>query len=35
MDMKAWRGTNIDSEYMLAVIKLRYRISQARNTTPQ
>jgi hypothetical protein len=34
-DVKARRGANIDSDHMLVVIKLRYRISRASNTTPQ
>jgi hypothetical protein len=35
IDVKAWRGANIDSDHILVVIKLRYRISRASNTTPQ
>jgi hypothetical protein len=35
IDVKARRGANIDSDHMLEVIKLMYRISRASNTTPQ
>jgi hypothetical protein len=35
IDVKAQRGANIDSDYMHVVIKLRYRIIRASNTTPQ
>jgi hypothetical protein len=35
IDAKARRGANIDSDHMLVVIKLRYRISRANNTTPE
>jgi hypothetical protein len=35
IDVKVRRSANIDSDHMLVVIKLRYRISRASNTTPQ
>jgi hypothetical protein len=35
IDVKAQRRANIDSDHMLVVIKLRYTISRASNTTPQ
>jgi hypothetical protein len=34
IDVKAQRGANLDSDHIV-VIKLRYRISRASNTTPQ
>jgi hypothetical protein len=35
IDIKARSDANIDSDHMLVVIKLRYRIRRASNTTPQ
>jgi hypothetical protein len=35
IDVMARRGTNIDSDHMLVVIKLRARICRASNTKPQ
>ena len=35
IDIMARRGANIDSDHMLVVIKLRYRISRASCTNPQ
>jgi hypothetical protein len=35
VDVKTQRGANIDSDHMLVIIKLRYRISWASNTTSQ
>jgi hypothetical protein len=35
IDVMAWRGTNIDSDHMLVVIKLRARICRASNTKMQ
>ena len=35
IDVKARRGANVDSDHMLVVIKIRYRICRASNTKPQ
>jgi hypothetical protein len=35
IDVKARRGAHIDSDHMLVVIKLRYRMSRASKTSPK